>query len=169
MRQEIVREALERHERPLIEFAKRITGDVESARDVVQEVLLKLWRVDERVEPDITAHLAEWLYTVCRRQAVDHTRKETAMKTRERRVGAATEPTVLPSNAERADEYRNVVAHLDRLPSKQAEALRLKFQGGLSYQEISRVMGETLGNVGWLIHQGIKTLRARVEAKEVRS
>jgi RNA polymerase sigma factor (sigma-70 family) len=171
MRPDIVRDALERFERPLIEFARRVTGDVESARDVVQDVFLKLWRVDGALEPEVEAHLAEWLYTVCRRQALDLMRKETAMKTRERRVGEGSPAETPRAGAEidSADEARNVMREIERLPVKQAEALRLKFQGGLRYDEIARVMGESLGTVSWWIHQGIKTLRSRVEAKEVRS
>lgn len=171
MKPDIVRDALLRFERPLIEFARRVTGDVESARDVVQDVFLKLWRVDEAVEPDVSAHLPEWLYTVCRRQALDLVRKESAMRTRERRVGESSPEPASRSTVEvdSADEVRSVIREIERLPAKQAEALRLKFQGGLRYDEIARVMGESLGSVSWWIHQGIKTLRNRVEAKEVRS
>jgi RNA polymerase sigma factor (sigma-70 family) len=172
MNPEIVQDALERFESPLIEFTRRITGDVESARDVVQDVFLKLWRVDPMNEPAVAAHLAEWLYTVCRHRALDHMRKETAMKTRDLRVGerhgAAGETPPLTA-VESRDDFRTVMRWLEKLPPKQAEAVRLKFQGQLSYPEIARVMGESLGNVGWLIHQGIKTLRERVAVKEARS
>ena len=44
--------------------------------------------------------------------------------------------------------------------------LRLKFRHGLSYKEISRVTQESIGNVGWLIHTGIKKLREELAAKE---
>ena len=40
--------------------------------------------------------------------------------------------------------------------------LRLRFQAGLTYKEIQRVTGHSLGNVGYLIHVGIRTLRARL-------
>ncbi len=37
-----IRQALERHERPLVHYAARLIGDVERARDVVQETFLRL-------------------------------------------------------------------------------------------------------------------------------
>ncbi len=169
MNPETVRQALERFERPLLEFGKRITGDLESARDVVQDTFLKLCRVDPSSESDVTAHLAEWLFTVCRHQALDQLRKEQAMRTREKRVSAMEPIPGGTSEAEQRDDYRSIVMWLDKLPGKQAEALRLKFQGGLSYVEIGRVMGETIGNVGWLIHEGIKKLRERAKTSEVRA
>ena len=51
---------------------------------------------------------------------------------------------------------------LDGLPPRQQEVLRLRFQAGLTYKEIQRVTGHSLGNVGYLIHVGIRTLRERL-------
>jgi RNA polymerase sigma-70 factor (ECF subfamily) len=40
--------------------------------------------------------------------------------------------------------------------------IRLKFQNGFSYQEISRISGHSVGNVGYLIHVGLKTIRGQL-------
>ena len=48
---------------------------------------------------------------------------------------------------------------LDTLPENQQEVLRLKFQAGLSYREISRVTELSVSNVGYLIHTAIKSIR----------
>ena len=66
---------------------------------------------------------------------------------------------------EHRDQVAHVLGRLESLPEKQREALRLKFQSGLSYREIAGVMGESVGNVGWLIHMGIKGLRGRLAAE----
>jgi RNA polymerase sigma-70 factor (ECF subfamily) len=55
---------------------------------------------------------------------------------------------------------------MERLPENQREALRLKFQHGLSYKEIGRVTEESVGNVGWLIHTGLKKLREGLGSEE---
>ena len=47
-----------------------------------------------------------------------------------------------------------------RLPRNQSEVLRLKFQNDLSYQEIADITGLSPGNVGFLIHTGLKRLRS---------
>ena len=61
--------------------------------------------------------------------------------------------------AERADEHSNVIKFLDRLPENQREVIRLKFEGDMSYKEISQVTQLSVSNVGFLIHAGIKRLR----------
>ena len=67
------------------------------------------------------------------------------------------------------DADTGVVALLSKLPPRQQEALRLKFQSGLSYKEIAGVMQTSIGNVGFLVHVGLKTLRERVAVEGVRS
>ncbi|NRB45553.1 MAG: sigma-70 family RNA polymerase sigma factor, partial [Verrucomicrobiales bacterium] len=61
--------------------------------------------------------------------------------------------------AERADEHSNVIKFLDRLPQNQREVIRLKFEGDMSYKEISQTTQLSVSNVGFLIHAGIKRLR----------
>ena len=77
--------------------------------------------------------------------------------------GSDTEPSAA---AERRDTLGRVLQMLDRLPDNQQEVIRLKFQGGLSYKEISTVTGHSVSNVGFLIHRGVKTLRERLHRVE---
>lgn len=63
---------------------------------------------------------------------------------------------------ERHDTAAKVLDLLALLPLGQQEVIRLKFQNGFSYQEISRISGHSVGNVGYLIHVGLKTLRGRL-------
>ncbi len=57
------------------------------------------------------------------------------------------------------DEHSNVIKFLDRLPQNQREVIRLKFEGDMSYKEISQITQLSVSNVGFLIHAGIKRLR----------
>jgi RNA polymerase sigma-70 factor (ECF subfamily) len=156
-----IRKAVDRHESQLIRYTQRITGDLEQAREVVQEAFLKLWQEDRaRVE----GHLLEWLYTVCRNHALDLKRKGRRMvnlpdgKLPDRADDA---PTAGERLEQRETENRALDAFCS-LNDKQQEVLRLKFQGGLSYAEISRVTGLSVSNVGYIIHTGIQLIRSRL-------
>ena len=61
--------------------------------------------------------------------------------------------------AETRDTAGRLLRLLDSLPGNQQEVLRLKFQNGLSYREISRVTDLSVTNVGFLIHTALKSLR----------
>ena len=51
------------------------------------------------------------------------------------------------------------MTYLDRLTDNQREVIILKFQQDLSYREIQTITGLTTGNIGFLIHTGLKRLR----------
>lgn len=152
---------LRQFEVPLTLYATRITRDIERARDVVQETFMRLLKEDrEKIEP----HLAEWLYTVCRNKALDIRRKERRM------IGlsdhaAHVEPSrdAGPDAAlEHQESTAKALRHLACLPDNQQEVIRLKFQHGLSYKQISGITQLSVTNVGFLMHTGLKTLRLRM-------
>jgi RNA polymerase sigma-70 factor (ECF subfamily) len=125
---------------------------------VVQDTFVRLM-----AQPPATvdSHLAEWLFTVCRNRAFDINRKEGRMKQFDEGAAervVAAEPR--PGAALEAEEtHAAIVRLIDRLPPNQQEVIRLKFQNGFSYREISRITSLSMGNVGFLIHTAIQTLR----------
>ena len=154
--EEIIDGALERYERPLISYAKKITGELESARDAVHETFLRLSRQDVRaLEP----RLAPWLFFVCRNCALDHIRKIA------RFTGDAIDeehPAENPSPAAEvaaAEESARLRWLIDQLPQQQRELIHLKFEAGLSYKQIAEAMRMSVSNVGVQLHSAIQTLR----------
>ncbi|HZM01078.1 MAG TPA: sigma-70 family RNA polymerase sigma factor [Planctomycetota bacterium] len=160
---EWVRAAVAQYEGPLLRYALRISGDLETARDIVQDTFLKLCRAER---PEVEAHLAQWLYTVCRNRALDLVRKEGRMNHVHTEVADMPDGRdALPAApVERAEALGRVLALLATLPPRQQEVIRLKFQEGLSYKEIAGITQLTANHVGVIIHEGIKSLRARLGA-----
>ena len=58
--------------------------------------------------------------------------------------------------AEDRDQLSNMV---EKLTPRQQEVLRLRLQAGLSYREIAKVTGLTIGNVGFHLHAAVRNLR----------
>ena len=67
---------------------------------------------------------------------------------------------------EQKEELGRVLRILQTLPRNQQEVIRLKFQNGLSYREISEVTKLSVSNVGFLLHTGLKTVRQKLDALE---
>lgn len=152
---------LDRYEGPLVRYAWRITGDLDRARDVVQDTFIRLCAEDRSA---LDGRIAAWLFAVCRHRALDVVRKERRMETlSESRMAAETSREPGPAaTVEGRQTASAVLAMLAELPANQQEVIRLKFQDALSYKEIARVTGLSVSNVGYLIHVGIKTLRQRL-------
>lgn len=158
-------DALSRYEGPLLRYARSLLGDLERARDVVQDTFLQLCREDPA---RIDGHLPQWLFTVCRNRALDVQRKESRLRPLDV-VALEAQPSPEPTPARRLegeDSLREALEVLGTLPAAQQEVLRLKLQEHLSYQQISQVTGLTVSHVGVLIHTALKLLRARLADRQ---
>ncbi|MGD7651834.1 MAG: RNA polymerase sigma factor, partial [Verrucomicrobiales bacterium] len=71
-------------------------------------------------------------------------------------AGNETQPD---QQADHDDRLAKILQLLERLSDNQREVILLKFQQGLSYAEIEKVTGLKSGNIGFLIHTGLKRLR----------
>jgi RNA polymerase sigma factor (sigma-70 family) len=166
-RAEWVRAAVDRFSGPLTRYAQVITGDLEQARDVVQDTFIRLCdEKPERVDP----YLAQWLFTVCRNRALDAQRKQSRMKPlSEVEMNSQASPDPSPAaQAEQREADVEVLGLLARLPRNQQDVVRLKFQNGLSYREISKVTQLSVSNVGFLMHTALKTLRQQMKPEPTR-
>jgi RNA polymerase sigma factor (sigma-70 family) len=152
---------------PLLRYATRLLGDADRARDVVQDTFVRLMH-----QPPVAVdgHVAEWLFTVCRNRAFDLHRKEGRMTHfEEGQVERVTAHEPRPgAGLEAAETQAAVLRLIDRLPPNQQEVIRLKFQSGFSYKEISRITSLSVSNVGFLIHTAIKRLRSEWAATAAR-
>jgi len=63
---------------------------------------------------------------------------------------------------ELADESARVLEAVEELTDAQQDCLRLKFQEGMSYREISGITGMSVSSVGFTLHTALKILRQRL-------
>lgn len=151
---------LQRFERPLLQYATRILGDSDLARDVVQETFVKLQNEKRQQLDDAPA---KWLFTVCRNGALNICRKEKRMTYLDQEI-LETRESDQPAPSEKLEAREAsgfLLKILATLPPRQQEVLQLKFQNDLSYQEISEITHLSVSNVGVMIHNALKTLRQR--------
>ncbi len=163
MKDDWIREALVKFEGPLTRYAYRVTRDLEIAREVVQDVFVRLWQEDPE---ELTPRLAEWLFTVTRNRAIDLRRRDRRMVplSVESAEALVSEEPSPDESISRAQNVNRTLELLAGLPGREQEVLRLKFQNGLTYEEISRVTGMSVSNVGVTIHTGMKKMRAAMQA-----
>jgi RNA polymerase sigma-70 factor (ECF subfamily) len=168
---------LDRYERPLVRYALSILHDVEAARDVVQETFVQY--AEGRGPAESTDHSAHgsngttpagrhaeaWLFTVTRNRAIDHQRKQSRIIPMHPIDDRTSEDPGPAAVLERREIAGSLLRLLDELSANQREVIRLKFQNDLSYKEISEITQLSVTNVGFLLHTGLKKLRALVLAQ----
>ncbi len=81
----------------------------------------------------------------------------------ERVVASVPRPGKGLETAETQTAILDLIGHL---PPNQQEVIRLKFQNGFSYKEISRITSLSVSNVGFLIHTAVARLRTEFAAMQ---
>ena len=99
-----------------------------------------------------------WLFGIARNAALDELRR------RKRRAVLETEPEDVHAVAadEQVDDAvrrQAVRAALGRLEPRERELVALRFAGGLSHEEIGRVLGISASNAGTKLHRTLEKLR----------
>ena len=183
-----IRDALAAHEAALLRYCRHLVHDAECARDIVQETFVKLIRQvrsgKDRLEQDHSdqdnlctePRLKNWLFKVCRNNAIDHLRKVGKMQTHSMqthsvsdqefdKVEIAGNEKTPDAQTECSDSFAHLMEFIDRLPGNQQEVLRLKFQNSMSYKQIAEVSGLTVSHVGVLLHTALGTLRKKLKVE----
>lgn len=134
-------EALARRHGPLMRAtARRLTGTLADADDVVQESLMQAWKqLDQLRDP---AAVKSWLLRIVGTRSIDHLRKRRnhlALDDLENHVDAPSgqrppDPESTAVNASRVDALKSALA---RLPEEQRRCWVLKEFNDLSYEEIA--------------------------------
>ncbi len=139
---EAIAEVFDRYAPFLYGLARRVTGDRNSAEDVVQEVITTLWAHPDRFDPT-RGTLRTFLGVQAHRRAVDVVRSDVRRNAREDRLQAedpaagAIHPDVVESMG-LVDLVRDAIG---RLPAAQRRAVELAYYGGCTQRELAGVLG----------------------------
>lgn len=143
----------------LFGYAARVLGDKAEAEDVVQEAMMKLWRI----APDWRqgeAQVSTWAYRVTLNLCTDRLRRRKARG--EAALDAIAEPEAdLASAVERMTEAARadaLQAALDTLPDRQRQAVVLRHLEGLANPEIAAIMDIGVEAVESLTARGKRAL-----------
>ena len=152
---EAIPRLLKRYNRPLLSFLCHQVGDRTAAEDLMQEVLVRVWRNREGYEAQ--GRLSGWLFTIARRLAIDHLEKESrrpkplgAQRDEDGAQAPSPQDRLLdPSTPERelesAGTRSRIEAAIAALPEEQRETFLLREYGGVSFAEIAQMTGSPLG------------------------
>jgi RNA polymerase sigma-70 factor (ECF subfamily) len=144
--------------RALYATARRLTGNVQDAEDLVQETYLRGFRAFDRFEPG--TNLRAWLYSILHNCRADALRKRKPMRLAEEPLedGPALPPQQLQIGAE-----LDLEKALARVPEVFRETLILRDIEELSYDEIARALEIPIGTVMSRLSRGRAVLRQALQ------
>jgi RNA polymerase sigma-70 factor (ECF subfamily) len=153
-----------RHGSRLKSVIGNVVHEEGEADDVLQEILIQIWRDARRYSPKAGKMLA-WVVTLARRRAIDRLRRRQAYcRAKERyQTHVDEQPQLRPQphafdEISRADLRRFLRRRLRELPSYQREAIELSFFTGMSHREIANATRAPLGTVKTRLELGLQKL-----------
>lgn len=139
------------HGAAVLKVARAYTFTAEDCQDLVQEILLQVWRSLPRFEGRSSA--ATWIYRIALNTAMGWHRDERRRQSRQDRVAGFEIENVVAESSDCAQQAasRELVERLyhviQQLPKTDA-ALLLLYLDELSYREMAEVLGISESNVG---------------------
>ncbi|MGF1924500.1 MAG: RNA polymerase sigma factor [Bacteroidia bacterium] len=152
----------------LYAFGLRFTDDVDLVKDSIHDLFVDLYKYRKTLSRDV--NVKSYLFTALKRKIC------LALKKKAIRENHVFEPTFfLSSNIEDqiiSDEEQSIlIAKLRKqialLPSRQKEAVYLRFNSELAYEEIASIMDISLDTCRTLVYRGIKQLRERMVVNHI--
>ena len=151
---------VQRYKNPLTNFVFRFLGDYESCNDVVQETMIKVYRYKDSYSS--VAKFSTWVYTIAGNLARTEYRRQ-----RRRNIfsindyGDDHKTYDLPDESNRPDVITDsrikdeiIQKALLKVKETYREAVILRDIQGMSYEEISEIIGVNEGTVKSRINRG---------------
>jgi len=164
---------VDRYRQPVMNLICRMVGDRHEAEDICQTTFLQVFRSAQRYREG--AKFTTWLYTIARNLCLNEIRRRSRHRAdsldAERSDGsdqpqhvivdgkAADAPTLLLQGELEA----KIQEALSGLPENQRLAMLLYREKGLSYEEVSAIVGCSLSATKSLIFRARETLRQRLK------
>jgi RNA polymerase sigma-70 factor (ECF subfamily) len=137
----------------LFRYFLRAVGHIETARDLTQDVFVRVSRTAVPQAPD--GEVRAWLFRIARNLALDHYRKH----------GRQPKPTSVVSEGTRPPSQEvDAAVHeaLATLPDLDRDVFLMREMAGLGYEEIARACELTPDAVRSRIHRARLALRAQL-------
>jgi RNA polymerase sigma-70 factor (family 1) len=144
----------------LFRFASRLLGNEEEAKDIVQEVFIKVW--NSRGQMDQVQNWEAWCMRITKNLALDRIRMQQRRATDRIQDGfeIRNENATPHESTEQRESMQRINQLIAQLPEKQRQVIHLRDIEGHSYQEICEILELDMSQVK------VNLFRARNSVRE---
>jgi len=142
-------------------LVRRVLRDPAQSEEVTQDVLVEVWRLAARFDPEKGSGKT-WIMMMAHRRAVDRVRSAQASTDRDFKYGVALhEPAhdAVSSEVETRFEQKQVRRALDELTDTQRSAIELAYYKGYTHTQVAESLGIPLGTAKTRVRDGLIHLR----------
>jgi len=144
---------------PLCSFAQRFVRSRDIAKELVQNIFEKLWK--KRYELTIHTSLKAYLYRGVRNQSLDYLKhQEVVRRWEEESQSVEFTQKWIDEEFHHEELLRTVERAIESLPDRRRLIFTLHWSEGLTYREISDVLGLSIKTVEAQMGRALKTIRS---------
>lgn len=143
----------------LYTLALRLTKSDHYAKDIIQEVFLKLWEHRDRIHE--IDNVEAWLYRVTENKVLDFLRRASADNRLKKAIWHNLQEILNDTGAQlEAKEFNTLIQKaIDQLPPQRKIIYRLNREKGLNYQDIADELHISRHTVKNQLHESLKFIR----------
>lgn len=163
---EAFNEVMRRYSEPLYHLIRRMVQSHDDANDVLQSTFMKAWMGLDGFKG--AAKLSTWLYKIAVNESITHLDKE-----RRRQSLSIDDEASHIAHLIEADEWTDgdmISKHLRKavatLPEKQRLVFNMKYFDEMKYEDISEVLGTSVGALKASYHLAVKKIENYFKALE---
>lgn len=149
----------DKYVKKIYNFVYYKTFHKETAEDITSTVFFKALRSINQFRPDYS--FSSWLYTIARNAVTDHFRTNKQLSNIDDIWDLGVEID-FQKEFDVSEQLKNVKEYLHTLPQIQREIIIMRVWQGLSYREISEILGKTEQNCKVIFSRSIKVLRQKI-------
>lgn len=159
-------ELARKYQKKIYWHARRMTGNHLDADEIVQEVLLVMYK--KLKDFKFRSSLYTWIYTITSTRSINLLRRRSVKEIfslQDDVIERASESDII-KDLENREEIKRLENHLQKIPSKQREVFILRALDGLSYEEISEITGKSLGGLKSNYFYALKKITGMMQNEE---
>lgn len=147
-------------------YLMRLGADDAAAEDLMQEVMLTVWRRAPTYDPAL-AGVSTWVFTIARNRRIDALRRVRQPPVDVNEPALVPTAPAAPDSAVAAQQWEAKIATaIATLPPEQAQMLKLAYFDDRSHSDIAETLKLPLGTVKSRLRLAIGRLRSVFEPEE---
>ncbi len=155
---------IEKYQHRLLRYLVYLTGSRELAEDLFQETWIRV--LERGHQYDARHEFSTWLFTIARNLVIDHLRRRQPVSLDGLADNDDAAPFDIPATGQASafdvtvqrEQNAQISAGMKKIAAEYREALVLRFQEGMTLEEIAGVTGAPLGTVKSRIYRGLSAL-----------
>ena len=166
---DLLDQLIEKYQHRLLRYLLHLTGRRELAEDFFQETWIRV--LERGSQYDSRHEFSTWLFTIARNLVIDHLRRKRPASLDSLAGADDAIPSDIPATGQlsafdatvQREQKEQISAGMQHIAVEYRETLVLRFQEGMSLEEIATLTGTPLGTVKSRIYRGLSALEPWVK------